>query len=198
MRDAQHRFNSPAAALTLPVESSAPAFPFLGFIPPYLASIIASCSCMIRACSAFSSSELISLRGSINLENQSGRKELRRRAVELERDKANRSTVREHTSHFFFDRAHHPSSMQCLGNKQHVRGRSKSLRQPDRPSMVRAMDASSVNLAVGGGLAIAGLGAALVATDPQKRCVWLIISLRRQNTHAVSVNRRSLAMPNQP
>lgn len=36
-------------------------------------------------------------------------------------------------------------------------------------SSAAAVDASSLQLAVGGGVAIAGLGAVLVATDPQKR-----------------------------
>ena len=36
-------------------------------------------------------------------------------------------------------------------------------------STASAVDASSLQLALGGGVAIAGLGAVLVATDPQKR-----------------------------
>ena len=39
-----------------------------------------------------------------------------------------------------------------------------------------AGDAGSLTFLVGGGVAIAGLGAALVATDPQKRCASQCIS----------------------
>ena len=43
-------------------------------------------------------------------------------------------------------------------------------------------DAGSLPLALGGAAAIAGLGAVLVNTDPEKRCAYLVL-LRFQPHH---------------
>ena len=52
-----------------------------------------------------------------------------------------------------------------------------SLRAFSTPLQALAPDASSISLIIGGGAAIAGLGAALIATDPQKRFVSRIVAL---------------------